>query len=47
MNAYRSIIAYGEAHGQSPQEVEGNWIKWREQAANRAVMHGIRQCFSR
>lgn len=36
MNAYRSIIAYGEAHGQSPQEVEGNWIKWREQAANRA-----------
>lgn len=36
LNAYSSIIAYGEAHGQSREEQEGNWIKWREQAANRA-----------
>ncbi|WP_336709635.1 MULTISPECIES: transglycosylase SLT domain-containing protein [unclassified Cedecea] len=36
MNAYQSIIAYGKAHGQSEQEIEGNWVQWREQAANKA-----------
>lgn len=36
MNAYHSIIAYGQAHGQSPEEIEANWAQWREQAANRA-----------
>ncbi|HCB9205882.1 bacteriophage protein [Klebsiella variicola] len=36
MNAYHSIIAYGQAHGQSPEEIEANWVQWREQAANRA-----------
>lgn len=36
MNAYQSIIAYGTAHGQSEQEIEGNWVQWREQAANKA-----------
>ena len=36
MNAYHSIIAYGQAHGQSPEEIESNWAQWREQAANRA-----------
>ena len=35
-NAYDSIIAYGKAHGQSDQEIEGNFVQWREQAANRA-----------
>ncbi|ENZ7195421.1 transglycosylase SLT domain-containing protein [Klebsiella variicola] len=36
MNAYHSIIAYGQAHGQSSEEIEANWAQWREQAANRA-----------
>lgn len=36
MNAYHSIIAYGQAHGQSPEEIESNWVQWREQAANKA-----------
>lgn len=36
MNAYQSIISYGKAHGQSEQEIEGNWVQWREQAANKA-----------
>ena len=36
INAYQSIIAYGKAHGQSEQEIEGNWVQWREQAANKA-----------
>ncbi|ENP7131796.1 transglycosylase SLT domain-containing protein [Raoultella sp. YJ] len=35
-NAYGSIIAYGEAHGQSPEEIEATWSQWRERAANRA-----------
>ncbi|AYC20061.1 Soluble lytic murein transglycosylase [Dickeya dianthicola] len=35
-NARDSIIAYGKAHGQSDQEIEGNFVQWREQAANRA-----------
>lgn len=36
MNAYQSIISYGKAHGQSEQEIEGSWVQWREQAANKA-----------
>ncbi|EFP3115178.1 transglycosylase SLT domain-containing protein [Salmonella enterica subsp. enterica serovar Heidelberg] len=36
LNAYQSIIAYGNAHGQSQEEIEANWVQWREQAANRA-----------
>ncbi|PXG77732.1 Lytic transglycosylase, catalytic [Klebsiella pneumoniae] len=36
MNARNSIIAYGKAHGQSDEEIESNFIQWREQAANRA-----------
>lgn len=36
MNAYQSIISYGKAHGQSEQEIESNWVQWREQAANKA-----------
>lgn len=36
MNARDSIIAYGKAHGQSDQEIESNFVQWREQAANRA-----------
>lgn len=35
-NARDAIIAYGKAHGQSDQEIEGNFTQWREQAANRA-----------
>lgn len=36
LNARASIMAYGQAHGQSPEEIEANWGRWREQAANRA-----------
>ncbi|WP_436895700.1 transglycosylase SLT domain-containing protein [Enterobacter hormaechei] len=36
MNARNSIISYGKAHGQSDEEIESNFVKWREQAANRA-----------
>ncbi|WP_434635904.1 transglycosylase SLT domain-containing protein [Klebsiella sp. I138] len=36
LNARASIMAYGQAHGQSPEEIEANWGGWREQAANRA-----------
>nr|DAF10806.1 MAG TPA: putative lysin [Caudoviricetes sp.] len=36
MNARDSIIAYGKAHGQSDEEIESNFVQWREQAANRA-----------
>ncbi len=36
LNARASIMAYGQAHGQSPEEIEANWAQWREQAANRA-----------
>lgn len=36
MNAYQSIIAYGDAHGQSSEEVEQNWQSWRENAAKGA-----------
>ncbi|HCB2075135.1 transglycosylase SLT domain-containing protein [Klebsiella pneumoniae] len=36
LNARASIMAYGQAHGQSPEEIESNWVQWREQAANRA-----------
>lgn len=36
MNARNSIIAYGKAHGQSDEEIESNFVQWREQAANRA-----------
>ncbi|HEB0853990.1 transglycosylase SLT domain-containing protein [Citrobacter werkmanii] len=36
LNARASIMAYGQAHGQSPEEIEANWVQWREQAANRA-----------
>lgn len=36
LNARSSIMAYGQAHGQSPEEIEANWVQWREQAANRA-----------
>ncbi|KYJ49505.1 transglycosylase SLT domain-containing protein [Salmonella enterica] len=35
-NARDSIIAYGKAHGQSDEEIESNFVQWREQAANRA-----------
>ncbi|HHK9520527.1 TPA: transglycosylase SLT domain-containing protein, partial [Klebsiella pneumoniae] len=37
MNAYHSIIAYGQAHGQSPEEIESNWAQWREQAGKQAT----------
>lgn len=37
MNAYQSIINYGKAHGQSDQEIEANWVKWREDAAMQAT----------
>ncbi|MBF2790364.1 transglycosylase SLT domain-containing protein [Enterobacter asburiae] len=36
LNARASIMAYGQAHGQSPEEIEAKWVQWREQAANRA-----------
>jgi len=36
LNARASIMAFGQAHGQSPEEIEANWGQWREQAANRA-----------
>lgn len=36
MNARDSIIAYGKAQGQSDEEIESNFVQWREQAANRA-----------
>ena len=36
MNARDSIMAYGKAHGQSDEEIESNFVQWREQAANRA-----------
>ncbi|EDH5922688.1 Lytic transglycosylase, catalytic [Salmonella enterica subsp. enterica serovar Corvallis] len=36
MNARNSIIAYGKAHGQSDEEIESNFVQWREQASNRA-----------
>ncbi|HBC7364269.1 TPA: transglycosylase SLT domain-containing protein [Klebsiella oxytoca] len=36
LNARASIMVYGQAHGQSPEEIESNWVQWREQAANRA-----------
>lgn len=36
INARDSIIAYGKAHGQSDEEIESNFVQWREQAANRA-----------
>lgn len=36
MSARNSIIAYGKAHGQSDEEIESNFVQWREQAANRA-----------
>lgn len=36
LNARASIMAYGQAHGLSPEEIEANWVQWREQAANRA-----------
>lgn len=36
INAYKSIIAFGEARGQSPEEIENNWVQWRENAANQA-----------
>lgn len=37
LKAYHSIIAYGEAHGQSQEEIEQNWVSWRENAANGAA----------
>lgn len=36
VNAFNSIRAFGQAHGQSAEEVEANWQSWREQTANRA-----------
>lgn len=36
LNAFNSIRAFGQAHGQSAEEVEANWQSWREQTANRA-----------
>jgi len=35
LKAYHSIIAYGEA--QSQEEIEQNWVSWRENAANGAA----------
>ncbi|ELS3848485.1 transglycosylase SLT domain-containing protein [Salmonella enterica] len=37
INAYQSIIAYGNAHGQSQEEIEANWVQWREQAGKQAT----------
>lgn len=37
LNARASIMSYGQAHGQSPEEIEANWGQWREQAANKAT----------
>ncbi|HHU2814414.1 transglycosylase SLT domain-containing protein [Escherichia coli] len=37
LKAYQSIIAYGEAHGQSQEEIEQSWVSWRENAANGAA----------
>lgn len=36
LTARNSIIAYGKAHGQSDEEIEQNWISWRENAAKGA-----------
>ncbi|WP_105590367.1 transglycosylase SLT domain-containing protein [Cronobacter sakazakii] len=36
LTARNSIIAYGKAHGQSDEEIEQNWISWRENAAKSA-----------
>lgn len=37
LNARASIMAYGQAHGQSPEEIESNWVQWREQAGKQAT----------
>ncbi|WP_209634601.1 transglycosylase SLT domain-containing protein [Cronobacter sakazakii] len=37
LKAYQSIIAYGESHGQSQEEIEQSWVSWRENAANGAA----------
>lgn len=37
VKAYQSIIAYGQAHGQSDEEIEQSWVSWRENAANGAA----------
>lgn len=37
LNARASIMAYGQAHGQSPEEIESNWVQWRENAGQKAT----------
>ncbi|HEJ8055902.1 TPA: hypothetical protein SMI48_002233 [Serratia marcescens] len=31
------IMAYGQAHGQSPEEIEANWVSFRENSAKAAL----------
>ncbi|WP_260428047.1 hypothetical protein [Cronobacter sakazakii] len=37
LTARNSIIAYGKAHGQSDEEIEQNWISWREKCGERCI----------
>lgn len=35
--AREQIMAYGQAHGQSPEEIEANWVSFRENSAKAAL----------
>ncbi|EMF8324617.1 bacteriophage protein [Serratia marcescens] len=35
--AREQIMAYGQAHGQSPEEIEANWVSFRENSAKSAL----------
>ncbi|MEL5205615.1 MULTISPECIES: hypothetical protein [Serratia] len=35
--AREQIMAYGQAHGQSPEEIEANWVNFRENSAKAAL----------
>ncbi|MBH3164597.1 hypothetical protein I5N01_05595 [Serratia marcescens] len=35
--AREQIMAYGQAHGQSPEEIESNWVSFRENSAKAAL----------
>ncbi|EEC0293662.1 transglycosylase SLT domain-containing protein [Salmonella enterica subsp. enterica] len=37
LSARDSIMQYGNAHGQSAEEIENNWVTWRENAAQGAA----------
>ena len=35
--AREQIMAFGQAHGQSPEEIEANWVNFRENSAKAAL----------